>query len=112
RGTTWNGAGAWWMPSQSRHENFSRTLRLRSGQAVLDHLPLAGDHLERLGDVLAQLAEPCAAAAWTGRRTRHDYPLTRQMLGERLARRPLARERRHVRRLRRGLLCRQLVFRG
>ena len=62
---------------------------------VLDHLPLARDHLQRLGDVLAQLAT--AARRRSSRRpsARHDHPLARQMLGERLARRPLAGERRH-----------------
>jgi hypothetical protein len=29
----------------------------------LDHLPLTGDHLEGFGDVLADLAQVCAAAA-------------------------------------------------
>ena len=56
---------------------------------VLDHLPLARDHLQRLGDIFAQLAQPRAAAALAGCRSRLDHPLARQMLGERLARRPL-----------------------
>src|SRR5215471_19496694 len=30
---------------------------------MLDHFPLPRDHLQRLGDVLAQLAQPCTAAA-------------------------------------------------
>src|SRR5215212_2146699 len=56
---------------------------------VLDHLPGFRDHLQRLGDVLAEPGEPRAATAGAGYRARHDYPLARQMLRERLARRPL-----------------------
>ena len=59
---------------------------------VLDHLPLARDDLQRLGDVLAELGQPRRAAAGAGCRSGHDDPLARQMLGERLARRALARE--------------------
>jgi len=66
---------------------------------VLDHLPLPRDHLQRLGDVLAQLTQPRAATAQAGGRARLDHPLARQMLRERLARRALAGERHHVRRL-------------
>ena len=57
---------------------------------MLDHLPLPRNDLQRLGDVLAQFAQPRAAAAQAGRRCRLDHPLARQMLGEGLARRPLA----------------------
>jgi hypothetical protein len=85
---------------------------------VLDHLPLARNDLQRLGDVLAQLRQPPAAAAWAGRRTGHDHPLTRQVLGERLARWPPTAEGRHLRdlgcrlgRVRRGLLGLELVLR-
>ena len=53
---------------------------------VLDHLPLARHHLQRLGHVLAQLAQR-AAAARAGRRRRIDDALARQMLGQRPARR-------------------------
>ena len=59
---------------------------------VLDHLPLARDHLQRLGDGLAELAQARAAAAVAGGRRRNDDALARQMLGERLAGRALARE--------------------
>ena len=65
---------------------------------VLDHLPLPRDHLQRLGDVLAQLAQPRAAAAQAGGRAGLDHPLARQMLGEGLARRALAGEGHHIRR--------------
>src|SRR5947208_11284339 len=63
---------------------------------VLDHLPLPWDNLQRLGNVLAQLAQPRAAAAQAFRRPRLDDPLTRQMLGEGLAGRPLAGKRQHI----------------
>ena len=53
---------------------------------VLDHLPLARHQLQRLGHVLAQLAQR-AAAARAGRRRRVDHALARQMLGQRPARR-------------------------
>ena len=55
----------------------------------LDHLPLARDHFERLGDVLAQLDE-LAAAARAGARRRDDDPLARQMRRQRGAYRLLA----------------------
>jgi hypothetical protein len=77
--------------------NFSRTPR---------------DHLQRLGDILAQLAQALAAAAQAGGRCRLDDPLARQMLRERFARRPLARERRHGRRLGGGPLGGELVLGG
>jgi Sulfatase len=51
------------------------------------HLPLARDRFQRLGDGLTQLAQPPAPAAKASGRSRHDYPLARQMRGERLARR-------------------------
>ena len=79
---------------------------------VLDHLPLARDHLQRLGDGLAELAQPRAAAAVAGRRRRNDDALARQMLGERLAGRAFARERRNVRRLGGGALGGDLVLGG
>src|SRR5271156_7231016 len=51
----------------------------------LDHLPLTGDNLERLRDVLAELRElRRTAAGATPRRSDHD-PLARQILGERFA---------------------------
>src|SRR5436190_9825945 len=60
---------------------------------VLDHLPLPWDHLQRLGDILAQLAPPRATAAQANGRSGLDHPLARQMLGEGLARRTLASKR-------------------
>ena len=44
----------------------------------LDHLPLPGDHLQRLGDVLAQL-DQLALAARADRGRRNDDALARQM---------------------------------
>ena len=58
----------------------------------LDHLPLTRDDLERLSDVLAELRQFRRAAARAARRGCDHHPLARQMLGERLARRPLALE--------------------
>src|SRR6516225_7269749 len=49
---------------------------------MLDHLPLARDHFQGLGDGLTELAQTIAAAAKAGRRPRNDHPLARQMLGE------------------------------
>src|SRR4029077_19635506 len=62
---------------------------------MLDHLPLPRDHLQRLGDVLAQFTQPRAAAAKAGDRSWLDHPRARQMLGEGLACRALA-GKRHV----------------
>lgn len=50
---------------------------------VLDHLPLARNELQRLGHVLAKLAQSAFAAAWAGGRHRIDNALTRQMLRQR-----------------------------
>ena len=58
----------------------------------LDHLPLAGDDLERLGDVLAELRQLRRAAAGAAQRRRDHDPLARQMLGKGLSRRPPALE--------------------
>ena len=77
----------------------------------LDHLPLARDDFQRLGDVLAELRDPPGAATGARRRRLDHHPLARQMLGERLADRPAALERAHGRRCpRRGLLGGELVF--
>ena len=79
----------------------------------LDHLPLPRDHLQRLGDVLAELHDPARAAAAAARRRFDHHPLARQMLGEGLARRAAALEGAHRRlRLRRRLLGGELVLGG
>src|ERR1044071_5563573 len=49
---------------------------------MLDHLPSPRDHLQRLGDVLAQLAQPRAAAAQTGCWPWLNHALARQMFGK------------------------------
>ena len=79
---------------------------------MLDHLPLARDRFQRLGDGLPQLAQPPAAAAKASSRSRHDHPLARQMFGERLARRALAGEGRHRSGLGHRYLGRDLVLGG
>ena len=82
---------------------------------VLDHLPLPRNELQRLGHVLADLAQPAVAAAWAGRRRRIDDALARQMRGQRTARRLAPLERWHrdllgCRQLRRGLGLRRILF--
>ena len=60
--STWNGAGGWRDP-----------LAVPAGELLahrLDDLPLARDHLQRLGDVLAQLRQAVRAAARAGCRRR------------------------------------------
>src|SRR3954451_8770379 len=79
---------------------------------MLDHLPLPRDHLQRLGDVLAQLAQSRTAAAQAGHWPRLDHALARQMVGKGLARRALAREGDDIRGLRYGLLGGDLVLAG
>ena len=61
RRCTWNGAGAWLIFSQSRQVNFSRTCWITFQDLR--------DHLQRLGDVLAELGQPRAAAAGAGGRS-------------------------------------------
>lgn len=51
----------------------------------LDHLPPARDHLERLGDVFPDPAQPGSSAGRASARRRNDDALARQMLGERLS---------------------------
>ena len=58
----------------------------------LDHLPLPRNHLQRLGDILAQLRQLLRPTAGTARGRRDHDALAWQVLGERLARRPLAPE--------------------
>ena len=58
----------------------------------LDYLPGARAHLERLGDVFAELGEPVPAAGRAGTGGRHHDTLARQVLGERLPCGPLTLE--------------------
>lgn len=50
----------------------------------LDHLSLARDDLQRLGDILAKLCQLGRTTAWAVGRGGDDYALARQMLGKRL----------------------------
>jgi len=84
----------------ARHD-VERRRRLRDLLAIpagklladgLDDLPLARDHFERLGDVLAQLGQLGTATGWTRTGRRHDNTLAWQMLREWLPRRGLALE--------------------
>jgi hypothetical protein len=96
-----------------RRRRLADLLAIAAGQLladVLDHLPLPWDDLQRLGDVLAQLAQPRAAAAQALRRPRLDHPLAWQMLGEGLARRALAGKGHHVGGVGHGLLGGDLVL--
>ncbi len=71
-----------------RRRRLADRLAIAAGELlphVLDHLPAAGNDLERLGDVLTQLTKPRAATAQAGGRRWLDHALARQMLGERLA---------------------------
>ena len=109
------GAGPAAGDDVERRRRLADRLAVAAGELLAhvgDDLPLAGDHLQCLGDVLAQLGEPRPAAAGAGRGAGHDDPLARQVLGERLAGRTLARERRHAGGLSRRQLGGELVLRG
>src|SRR4029450_13555340 len=84
RGVTWNGAGGCVIVSHSRHENLSRTVWITFHRR--------GDHLQRLGDVLAELRQLVRAAAGTVLRCGDYDAFARQVLGKRFARGPLALE--------------------
>jgi len=77
----------------------------------LDHLPLPRHHLQRLADVLAQLREIVGPAARAAHGGGDHHALARQVLGERLARRPTALVRCHQR-IPARLRCGFLVFGG
>ncbi len=72
-----------------------------------DHLPLAGDCLQRPGHVLAQLAQAGSATALASRRRVDHHALAREMFGEAISFGPFAGEARH-----RGGLWRQRVSAG
>ena len=100
----WKGAGAW------------RDLLAIAARELLahrlDHLPLTGLRLQRPRHVLAELAQPVAAAARARRRRLDHHAFAGKMVGERIALGTLARKSAHVRRLGDGLFRRQFVFRG
>ena len=78
-----------------RRRRLRNRLALPAGEALadrLDHLPPAGHDLEGLGHVLAELRKLRRTAARAVPRRGDDDPLARQMLRERLSRRPLALE--------------------
>ena len=86
-------------PGKAARRDMERRRRLRdrlappAGEPLsnrLDHLPLTGDNLERLRDVLAELRQLRRTAAGAAQRRRDHNPLGQQMLGERLPRRPPA----------------------
>jgi hypothetical protein len=82
RGVTWKGAGGCVIVWQFRHENFSRTVWITfhcRGMTVMSSLSL-DDRFRR-------------PAAGTALRCGDHHALARQMIRERLARRPLALER-------------------
>ena len=79
---------------------------------VLDHLPLARDHLQRLGDRLAELAQARAAAAVAGGGRRNDDALARQDAPGTAGGTAVAREAGNVRRLGGGALGGDLVLGG
>jgi hypothetical protein len=92
-------------PTARRRVEGSRRLRhplaVPAGERLahgLDHLPLARDHFQRLGHILAELHDPPGAAAAAGGGRFDHHALARQMLGERLAGGTTARERAHGRR--------------
>lgn len=99
-----------------RRRRLGDALTVAAGELLtdgLDHLPLAGNDLQRLGDFFPHLRQPrrTAGGADAGR-GQHD-PLARKMLGERFARRLAALEGGDLDlRLRRGRLCEGFVLRG
>ena len=78
----------------------------------LDHLPLPRDHLQRLGDVLAQLRQPSAATGRAGTRRLDHHTLARQVFGKGFSGRALALETINLCRLCRGGFRGQPVFTG
>jgi hypothetical protein len=99
-----------------RRRRLADLLAVPAGELLadrLDHLPLARDHLERLGDVLAHLDDALRAAAAAGGRRLDHHPLARQVRRKRLARRAAALEGVHGGPgLRGGLLGGQIVLGG
>ena len=73
----WNGAGVWLIFSQSRQVNFSRTVSMTFHSR--------GFTRHRARHVLAELAQPSAAAAFASFRRFEHHTLARQMFGERVA---------------------------
>jgi hypothetical protein len=84
-------------PEEAARRNMERRWRLgdsltRTTRKALahrlNHLPLARDHFQRLGDVLAQLGKIIATAARAGLGCSDHHALARQMFGQFAARAP------------------------
>ena len=78
----------------------------------LDNLPLTGLRLQRPRHVLAEFAQPFAAAALARCRRCDHHAFAGKMLGKRIALGALARKSAHGRCLGDGLFCREFVLRG
>jgi hypothetical protein len=76
----------------------------------LDHLEAARDLLQRFRHVLAQLRQPCAAAAPADCRRLHHDAFTLNVIRKGFAHRPLAGEGAYGLRLRRRSLSRQFIL--
>jgi hypothetical protein len=73
-----------------RRRGLADPLAVPAGELLphgLHHLPAARDHLQRLGDILAELHDPARAAGLAAGRRRDDHALARQMRREGLAHR-------------------------
>jgi len=84
-----SGAGAPTRDRMRRRRRLGDRLAGPAGELLAhmcDHLPLARDQLQRLGDILAELVQDTAAAR-ARRRRRIDDALARQVLRQRTARR-------------------------
>jgi hypothetical protein len=77
-----------------------------------DHLPLARDHLQRPGHILAQLAQPCSATAAATRRRIDHHALAWQVVGESVSFSALASEAQHRRGLGHGDFRGEIVLGG
>lgn len=83
-----HGEEAWACPSAwhdvERRRRLGDRLAIPAGDLLphgLDDLPRARDHLQRLGDILAEPRQPRAAAGRAGAWRGNNDPLARQMLG-------------------------------
>src|SRR3954465_80919 len=89
--TAWNGAGAWLIFSQSRQENFSRTVSITFHWRGTDSSVRVTSSPE--------FAQAIAAAAFTRHRRIDHHALAGKMIGERIAFGTRARKSAHARRL-------------
>jgi hypothetical protein len=103
RGVAWNGRGQ----LSDRFAVAARELLAHS----LDHLPLAQDDLQCLGDILAELGQFRRSPSRTTDRSRNDDALSRDIVAKRFADWPLALERAHQLGLLRGFRRDEFVLR-